>query len=751
MSSVAVIKEEAEKQIRALLNSTPAGLAVGELKRDYQQFIGSQIPYQKFGYSSAEDYFNDIPDVITPVWENGKTILKATANETTRHIEKLVSRQRVTNKSKWAALRKQSHGYASRPRYVTTPQVPVSIRHQIKQMFRQNRSLPLTHFDNLFFKTFGHHLDHERFGYSSVEYLLKSIPDTVTLINQHGEWRVLSAYARYQSSRRYQNDKPKPSSTPTKTNNSETTGIGITFASREPDNQEVQGSLSSLSSPTKSIDVVACSPPASPIHSSPEPEEFEDPVHKELKKVLSSHSKGIMASRLAFEYKAIIGKELPFKDHGYHSVIEFVNDIPNVVRIERPNPSGDFILFDATAPVSPSEVKRKISYANDRIVSDEIKEAIKQVLQTNPDGITMANFPSAFYDLTGKQIDPAAMGFSSFESLLLSLTDNVLQATYKGKECVVLNARDTNEPRRYDHLLEKYHPHAEPVPPHLESLHKKCSIPEDSILPGTYYTAQKLPEVTSDYIEVFVSNIVSPGLFWLQLRGKRTSEALENLMDDLAEYYMTSDSKRYLMPEYLYMIGQLCAVIFPEDNNWHRGIITGIRSMEVIEVYFVDYGNTCAVPKNTLRLLRSRFRKLPAQAIQARLANVKPIKEVWCVGARDRLLQICTNKPLVGFLTAVRDRVLSLCLTDTSQEEDIHLNDLLVEECYAKFAPDELHPSTIGPTQFAEALFCWVVLCFDFVRKVPNDVKVKDRDFSILNEGDKYLFNISEINSTTGD
>ena len=41
--------------------------------------------------------------------------------------------------------------------------------------------------------------------------------------------------------------------------------------------------------------------------------------------------------------------------------------------------------------------------------------------------------------------------------------------------------------------------------------------------------------------------------------------------------------ERYRMPEDLMVRGQVCATLFPEDNNWHRGIITG-WSHRMVEV-----------------------------------------------------------------------------------------------------------------------------------------------------------------------
>ncbi|XP_050394342.2 tudor domain-containing protein 5 [Patella vulgata] len=714
MSQTAIRRAEVEKHIRAVLLSSPVGLTIQELRRDYNDFIGSPLPFRSFGYHDLEDYITDIPEILTVTWQDGKKVLRATADETTRHIEKLVSRQKVTNKNKWAVLRQKSNRPSYRSRYAPAPSVPVSIRQQIRQMFRHTKSLPLTHFDGFFYKRFGFHLDHEGLGFSTVKILLESIPDTVSLVNQYGEWRVLSAHRKVTPAKS-NNPSPAKSSQPLSTTSTKPIPGQYELppplsTPEKPKNEKITPPVSPIKSCPVTPTNKSVSPPVDDnnyLGSSPEQDDYIDPIHQQLKQVLIAKP-GIQASRLAFEFKTIIGKDLPFKDHGYHSVIEYVSDLPAIVRIERPNPSGDWLLYDATAPISPSEKTERInksipSYTGGRRVLKDVKEAISQVLQLHqPDGIAMFKFPQAFQDYTGLTIDPCSMGFASFESMLLSLTDDVLQATYRGRECVILSAKNTDEPRRFDQLLQKFQPHATPVPPHVQSYQEKVGLPEDCVLPRTYYTYQTLPEVTGEYIEVFISNIVSPGLFWLQLRGRRTTEALETLMDELSDFYMSSDSKRYKMPDCLYMIGQVCAVIFPEDNNWHRGIITGIKSMEIVEVYYVDYGNTCSVQKDTIRLLKTKFRRLPAQAIQARLANIKPVKEGWCLASRDRMLAICTNKPLVGFLTAVKNRVLSLCLTDTSQLEDIHLNDLLVEEKYAVFAPDELHPSTLGPTQFAE-------------------------------------------------
>ncbi len=63
------------------------------------------------------------------------------------------------------------------------------------------------------------------------------------------------------------------------------------------------------------------------------------------------------------------------------------------------------------------------------------------------------------------------------------------------------------------------------------------SVPTDAVGPGVKYASQNLPFdiINSDqpYLEVFVCNVTNPGLVWIQLKGKHTTEALETCMDQL--------------------------------------------------------------------------------------------------------------------------------------------------------------------------------------------------------------------------
>ncbi len=43
----------------------------------------------------------------------------------------------------------------------------------------------------------------------------------------------------------------------------------------------------------------------------------------------------------------MFGKPLDYRDYGYLSVVDFISSMPDTVRIERPCPRGDWMLYDA--------------------------------------------------------------------------------------------------------------------------------------------------------------------------------------------------------------------------------------------------------------------------------------------------------------------------------------------------------------------------------------------------------------------
>jgi hypothetical protein len=194
MTNVANKKHEIAKEIRALLMSSPAALTLEEVRRDFHQFMDKPIPFRELGYSTLEDMLRDMTDVLSITYKRGMMCLEAIPDDTTRHIAKLVSKQKIPNKKKYATMRKGPPPRMQRKQ--VPPSLPHYIRKNISELFKSyGNGLPLTHFDTAYSKRFGSMFSFSRLGFVSMKELIYSVPDLVILKEyQGGEWRVLPAH-----------------------------------------------------------------------------------------------------------------------------------------------------------------------------------------------------------------------------------------------------------------------------------------------------------------------------------------------------------------------------------------------------------------------------------------------------------------------------------------------------------------------------------------------------------------------------
>lgn len=117
-------------------------------------------------------------------------------------------------------------------------------------------------------------------------------------------------------------------------------------------------------------------------------------------------------------------------------------------------------------------------------------------------------------------------------------------------------------------------------------------IPREVIAP----TIEKLKSTSSSsQLEVFVSAVVSPSKFYLQLVGPQSTE-LDILVDTMTQYYNQQNNRdlhRIRKPN----LGQIVAAEFNADGKWYRAEIIAILPNEfkpgeiVLDLFFVDYGD----------------------------------------------------------------------------------------------------------------------------------------------------------------
>uniref|UniRef100_A0A1B0D8U1 Uncharacterized protein n=1 Tax=Phlebotomus papatasi TaxID=29031 RepID=A0A1B0D8U1_PHLPP len=180
--------------------------------------------------------------------------------------------------------------------------------------------------------------------------------------------------------------------------------------------------------------------------------------------------------------------------------------------------------------------------------------------------------------------------------------------------------------------------------------------------------AEKLRSTNSDgQMEVYVSAISSPGKFWVQMIGPQCAE-LDHLVTTMTDYYDQKANQELHRIREPYL-GQIVAAVFKWDSKWYRAEVVAILPNEfndgkvVLDIYFLDYGDSAYVETSEVYQLRPDFLTLRFQAIECFLANVKPASidnsPQWNARAIERfeeLTHVAQWKKLLSRVVSYREK-----------------------------------------------------------------------------------------------
>ena len=162
-------------------------------------------------------------------------------------------------------------------------------------------------------------------------------------------------------------------------------------------------------------------------------------------------------------------------------------------------------------------------------------------------------------------------------------------------------------------------PPSAPVPSNEHSFcdqqpsHETLQVPPSTcILPSV-----ALP--TSPEFTVMVPHVDSPSLFYVQVITEEGVHSMLALMENL-NAYCTSATGFQQAPT----TGEFCAAKY--DREWFRAQVLRQISPNMLEVFFIDFGNTETVPLSTVKPLLQKHLSLPMQAVACGLYGV-PARE----------------------------------------------------------------------------------------------------------------------------
>ena len=206
-----------------------------------------------------------------------------------------------------------------------------------------------------------------------------------------------------------------------------------------------------------------------------------------------------------------------------------------------------------------------------------------------------------------------------FEAKVVSVGNN-------GVPVIELFTQNTNES-----LLDKLPRSAEKSPVSAITI-PSISVPSLDVQPNTKE-------------DVYVTSVESVEKMFCQL-SKNISE-LDSLMDKMEEYYRPLDQQQEILSSP--SVEDFCVAKFSVDDGFYRAKVSSIAGSNV-QVCYIDYGNSEMVPLADVKILKSEFAVLPAQAICCSLVGCKSSADV-----NTKFQEIALEAEFVAKIASVLD------------------------------------------------------------------------------------------------
>ncbi|XP_074733372.1 tudor domain-containing protein 5 [Strix uralensis] len=186
MLKQAQLMEVLKKEVRSLLIAAGDGLTPAELEQEYTAMIGKPLPLCDLGFQSILELVADMPEVVRICpHEKDTFILKAIADENTKAIARLVTKQRRGPRARKSAVTKADAASPSKnpqnlPQRNRAPILPAVVKAELQDLLSSSPLL-LSDFDKAFFRRFGRAFQYTQYGFSSMFEVLGNMSDIIVV------------------------------------------------------------------------------------------------------------------------------------------------------------------------------------------------------------------------------------------------------------------------------------------------------------------------------------------------------------------------------------------------------------------------------------------------------------------------------------------------------------------------------------------------------------------------------------------
>ncbi|KAF5273087.1 hypothetical protein FQR65_LT04829 [Abscondita terminalis] len=185
-----------------------------------------------------------------------------------------------------------------------------------------------------------------------------------------------------------------------------------------------------------------------------------------------------------------------------------------------------------------------------------------------------------------------------------------------------------------------------------------------------------------DTLMVQICNVINPHSLYVHVADfVHHLERLTSLMTNYFSKITNKEKMHESRNEHIYVPRKGMVVAVFVNSTWCRATVTKVvKGAGSVTVYLEDYGNVENVDYTKIRKLPDRFRNLECQAIHVKLADVKPVDDVWDVKATEYLRQFIQNKKVLRLLIANSGTVPSVALYEGFGTVEMCVNTALVDE-----------------------------------------------------------------------
>lgn len=410
-----------------------------------------------------------------------------------------------------------------------------------------------------------------------------------------------------------------------------------------------------------------------------------------VRSIAISGNQTLTARDLARDFKNIEGYELPYQRFGFGSVDKFLASLTDTVRVNGYGPTATIepVVTQSNKHIRELVHASKPNNRNKNRNNSNYRPKTYNNNTNNYNGRNNGNYSgnnryngNANY----RDSEPRKVFNSEFDFRDDDLDDENDSVSSDDQPKFTMNDRSK---------LEQVQP--EPAPPickdaipESEALDfvNSLEVPPDAMNINDKIETAKIPStiVPKESIRVFVTEVHNPNRLWYHI-GENVGK-IDEMMNEIESYYAQQTRDEWRLKPGNARKGFYCMAKY--HGQWHRAQIVSEYEHNKLKVFYIDYGTVALVELKDLKYMAKIFSEIPAQAMRASMAYVKPVNHRWTRDASWSLLSLVYEKLLYAYVVDVDrvDNFLHVVLIDTSGPQDYIINQQLFVKGHAVWEDD---------------------------------------------------------------